>query len=499
VVRLDTDRNAIAAEDQTALDISSDPEDLAYVLYTSGSTGHPKGAMIPHRALCNHMLWMQQCFPLGEEDSVLQKTPFSFDASVWEFFAPLFAGGRLVMAQPGGHRDGAYLRDVIVRERITTIQLVPTLLRMLLEQPGFENCSSLSRVFCGGEALSVDLRDRFHRVAHGELINLYGPTETCIDATYHVCRRDEPTVPIGRPIANVEIYLLDDSRRPVPLGVAGELYIGGLGVGLGYLHNPTLTSERFLSDPFRKTSGALLYRTGDLGRYLPDGSIEYLGRIDNQIKLRGHRIELGEVEAALGQHPQIRECVVVVREDRPGDRRLAAYFVPRPGNVPRGTDLRRFIKALLPEYMVPASFSKVAALPLLPNGKVDQRALPVPNESTFVAPRNPMEREVAQIWSEVLRVAEVGIHDDFFELGGHSLIATQLTSRIRKLFQVDLPLRELFAAPTVVELSERITRLQTEHDERGEMDEVLAELERLSDDEARDLLIAEPVVRAKSE
>jgi len=501
VLCLDADWADIASEDDTTPQVAVDPEDLAYVLYTSGSTGHPKGVMIPHRALANHMQWMQQRFPLGADDSVLQKTPFSFDASVWEFYAPLLAGGRLVMAQPGGHRDAEYLCETIRRESITTIQLVPTLLRMMLEQPAFATCTSLTRVFCGGEALAVDLRDRFYRTAigvAGELINLYGPTETCIDATYHACRRDDAGMPIGRPIANTEIYVLDERRQPVPLGVPGELYVGGAGVGLGYLHNPTLTQDKFVADPFTARSGARMYRTGDLGRHLADGSLEYLGRIDNQIKLRGHRIELGEIEATLGRHLEIQVCVVVVREDQPGDRRLAAYFVPHEGKLPRASDLRAFLKDQLPEYMVPTSLVKLTALPLMPNGKVDQRALPMPDDNhaeladAFVAPRNPLEREVAQIWSEVLNVTRVGIHDDFFELGGHSLIATQLTSRIRKLFHVDLPLRELFAAPTVLGLSERIARLQGELGKQAEVADMLAELEGLSDEEVRALL-EEPV------
>jgi amino acid adenylation domain-containing protein len=500
VLRLDADWDEIAGEHATTLDGETDPEDMAYVLYTSGSTGRPKGVMIPHRALCNHMRWMQQRFPVGESDSVLQKTPFSFDASVWEFYAPLFTGGRLVMAQPGGHRDAEYLCETIQREGITTIQLVPTLLRMLLEQPAFAECTSLARVYCGGEALPVDLRDRFHDVSGGDLINLYGPTECCIDATFHVCRRGEPGVPIGRPIANTEIYLLDDRRHPVPLGVPGELYIGGAGVGLGYLHNAQLTSERFIADPRRP--GSKLYRTGDLGRFLADGSIEYLGRIDNQIKLRGHRIELGEIESTLARHAEIAACVVVVREDQPGDKRLAAYFVPRAGALPRGADLRHFLVDQLPEYMVPPDFVKLDQLPLMPNGKVDQRALPVPVADageladSFVAPRNPLEQEVAQIWCEVLGISQVGIHDDFFALGGHSLIATQLTSRIRKLFHVDLPLRELFAAPTVLGLSERIARLQAELAEQSDMADMLAELEGLSDEDAKALL-SEPLAAAQ--
>lgn len=498
VLCLDTGWDALSGEDDTDLECTSEQEDLAYVLYTSGSTGRPKGVKIPHRAICNHMLWMQSVFPLGEGDCVLQKTPFSFDASVWEFYAPLLAGGRLVMARPGGHRDSTYLCDTVIAESISTLQLVPTQLRMLLDEPAFERCTSLKRVFCGGEVLTCALRDRFFESQKAELINLYGPTETTIDATFHVCSRSggARNVPIGRPIANTSVYLLDEGLRPVPLGVIGELFIGGVGVGLGYLHNAALTQERFISDPFSDVLGACLYRTGDLGRFLSDGSIEFIGRKDQQIKLRGHRIELGEIEALLNHHPDVAASAVIAREDQPGDMRLVGYYVTRPNTMVESALLRARLKEHLPDYMIPAALQRLDALPLMPNGKLDQRALPMPDynrsdlENQYVLPRNPIEEGVAKIWTEVLGIKQIGIHDDFFALGGHSLIGTQLTSRILKLFHVELPLRDLFAFPTVAGLAEQIVRLQTELTELTDVDLVLAELEGLSDDEARVLLDA---------
>ena len=308
-------------------------EDIAYVIYTSGSTGQPKGVAIPHRAIGNHMHWMQALFPLEASDRVIQRTPFSFDASVWEFYAPLLAGARLVLADPAGHKDPAYLVRAIREHGITVLQLVPSLLEMLLEQPDFDETLTLRRVFCGGEALAPSLVERFHARSNAELCNLYGPTEAAIDSVYWVSPRAQvlATVPIGRPIANAEIYILDHHGRPVPVGVPGELHIGGAGLARGYLHRPDLTAARFIAHPFRSDAGARLYKSGDLARYRADGQIEFLGRLDHQVKLRGYRIELGEIETALAQHPAVREAVVVCREDQPGDRRLVAYIVRSGG------------------------------------------------------------------------------------------------------------------------------------------------------------------------
>lgn len=326
IVCLDKGGELIARERAENLESGAGPQNLAYVIYTSGSTGSPKGVMIPHLAICNHMLWMQETFPLTERDAVLQKTPISFDASVWEFFAPLLAGARLVMARPGGHQESAYLVDAIADHNVTILQLVPSMLRMILGEPELDKCQSLRRVFCGGEALPFELQERFFTRLDAELHNLYGPTEATIDATFWTCRMSgtQPTVPIGRPIANTEVYILDEHLRPVPVGVRGELHIGGEGLARGYLNRPELTAEKFIPNPFSNRSGRL-YKTGDMVCYLPDGNIKFYGRLDHQVKIRGFRIELGEIEAVLAEHPAVKQAVVLEREDVPGDKRLVAY------------------------------------------------------------------------------------------------------------------------------------------------------------------------------
>jgi len=445
-------------------------QNLAYVIYTSGSTGRPKAAMNTHAGLLNRLLWMQAAYPLTPADRVLQKTPFSFDVSVWEFFWPLMTGATLVMARPGGHRDSRYLLDIIVNRRVTTVHFVPSMLRVFLEEQDHLACDSLRQVICSGEALPFDLQRRFFERSGAELHNLYGPTEAAIDVTAWRCRREgEPVVPIGRPIWNTRIFVLDAELRQMPVGVPGELYLGGVGLGRGYLDRPDLTAERFVPDPLGDEPGTRLYRTGDLARYLPDGNVEFLGRLDDQVKIRGFRIELGEIEAILHQHPAVQAAVVQAREERLGQQRLVAYIVPDArardnGLGPAGliAELRRSTGDQLPEYMVPAVFVLLPSLPLSPNGKVDRRALPAP-ESTrpellkqYVAPRTPAEQLLAGIWSEVLQIDRVGVHDNFFELGGHSLLATQVVSRVRRSLEVELPLREIFAAPTVARLAQTI-------------------------------------------
>jgi amino acid adenylation domain-containing protein/FkbM family methyltransferase len=333
-VRLDGEAAAIARASGENPEGGANPDCLAYVIYTSGSTGRPKGVMVSHRSISNRLLWMQHVYPLTAADTVLQKTVFSFDASVWELFVPLFAGARLVLARPGGQQDSAYLVGAVVEHQVTVLQLVPSMLAVVLAEEGVSEWRSLRRMFCGGEALPGDVVERFHRLVDAELVNLYGPTEASIDATSGECAKGErqPAVaPIGRPLGNMGVYLLDEYGGPVALGVEGELYIGGVGVARGYLRRPALTAERFVPDPFAQESGSRLYRTGDRARYLDDGRIEFLGRLDGQVKLRGYRIEMGEIEAALRGHPAVREAAVAVREDVEGDRRLVAYVVGRPG------------------------------------------------------------------------------------------------------------------------------------------------------------------------
>ena len=438
-------------------DEPADDQQLAYVIYTSGSTGRPKGAMVHHAGIRNRLLWMQEAYRLSAADTVLQKTPDSFDVSVWEFFWPLLAGARLAFALPGEHRDPAALAARIAAEGVTVLHFVPSMLQLFLEEPGIEGCRSLRRVVASGEALTPELVRRFHERLPGvALENLYGPTEASVDVTFQPCLPDAQgrAVPIGRPIANTRIHLMDHGGRPVPLGVAGELWIGGANVGRGYLGRPELTAERFIPDPLdARESGSRAYRTGDLARRRPDGALEYLGRIDHQVKLRGVRIELGEIESALLRHPGVREAAVVVREDR-GIRRLVGYVAP--AGIATADELRRFLLARLPEVMVPARFVELDALPLSPNGKLDRRALPAPDpgapEAAWEPPATAREEILAGIWAEVLGLDRVGALDNFFALGGDSILSIRLLSRVREL-GMDLSLQQLFQHQTVRDLA----------------------------------------------
>ncbi|HLM56810.1 MAG TPA: amino acid adenylation domain-containing protein [Pyrinomonadaceae bacterium] len=441
-----------------------EPANLAYVIYTSGSTGTPKGVMVPHEAIANRLLWMQDAFPLTVEDTVLQKTPFSFDASVWEFFAPLIAGARLLVARPGGHQDNVYLTRTVAEQQVTTLQLVPSMYRVLLETEGVWACNvSLRRVFCGGETLPAALQERSFALLDAELHNLYGPTETAIDAASWKCRPGPlgVNVPIGRPIGNTQIYLLSEDMRPVPTGVAGEVYIGGVGVARGYLRRADLTAERFVPNPFGAEPGARFYKTGDLARHRPSGGIEFLGRIDDQVKLRGFRIELGEIEAVLRLHPALREAVVMASEETPGESRLVAYVVPEPASAPTVNELRDFLHEKLPDYMVPTSFVVLEALPMMPNGKVNRRGLPSAVEAQgkldkiIALPRDNLEGQLVRIWKEVLGTKEhLGVTDNFFDLGGHSLLAVRLMAQIHKWFGQELPLSILFEGATIEHLAD---------------------------------------------
>jgi amino acid adenylation domain-containing protein len=447
-----------------------DPENLAYVIYTSGSTGQPKGVMNTHRGICNRLFWMQDAYQLTPDDRVLQKTPFSFDVSVWEFFWPLLTGARLVMAEPGGHRNPTYLRRIIEQEQITVMHFVPPMLQVFLEEPDLERCTSLGKVFCSGEALGFESQQRFFERLGAALYNLYGPTEAAVDVTHWTCKQNNSrkVVPIGRPIANTQIYLLDRNYEPVPIGVAGELYIGGVNVARGYHAKPDMTAEKFVCNPFSQEPGARLYKTGDLARYLPDGNIEFLGRMDQQVKLRGFRIELGEIEAALNQHASVQEAVVGMQECAPGEQWIVAYVQLLKAAKTNISDLRAYLKERLPEYMVPASFIEVTEFALTPTGKIDRRALPAAQssaaESEYEAPRTPAEELLSNLWTSVLRIDRAGVNDNFFELGGHSLLAIQLVSRIRETFARHVAVRDLFENPTpaafadVIEKALRDTR-----------------------------------------
>ena len=438
-------------------DPATGPEHLAYVIYTSGSTGRPKGVANVHRNLVNRLAWMQDAWRLDPSDTVLQKTTLSFDAFAREIFWPLASGARVLVMAPEGHRDPAALVEVIRRERVGVVSMVPSLLQVFLDHPGAAGCTGLRRVLCGGEALPRSLAGRFQERLPGlPLHNLYGPSEaaTATAARIGKWEGEEGRVPIGGPIANTRIYLLDAGGEPVPVGVAGELYIGGAGVARGYLGRPEMTAERFVPDPFGKVAGGRLYRTGDLGRWLAGGVIEYLGRNDAQVKVRGYRIELGEVEARLAEHPAVREAAVVAREEVAGDTRLVAYWVG--AETLEAEALRAHLSARLPEYMVPAAYVRLEALPLTPNGKVDRAALPAPEGDAYArrgyeAPLGEVEATLAGIWAEVLRVERVGRWDHFFELGGHSLLAVRVGSRVRERLGVEVSLGEVFRLPTLAE------------------------------------------------
>jgi len=457
---------------------------VAYVIYTSGSTGRPKGVANAHRGVVNQMLWLQERFGLAADDVVLQKTPFSFDVSLAEFFWPLQTGARLVVAAPGGHRDPAYLIEAIVRQRVDTIQFVPSMLRLFLDHPAAARCTSLRRVISAGEALTRDLVERcFAVLPQAELHNLYGPTETAIHVTAWQCRPDDtlPVVPIGAPVANTTIHILDEHMRPVPIGTPGELYIGGVQVAVGYVNREDLTAERFIPDPF-DPSGRL-YRTGDLARWLPSGQVDFLGRLDHQVKIRGQRIELGEIEATLGLHPSVLEAAVTVRNDTTGDPMLIAWLVARIGQSIDETAIRDHLKKLLPTHMLPARITVLDELPLTHGGKLDLGALPTEDRivsaasDDFVAPLTGLEVEIAQLWSEVLGVTSVGPEADFFDLGGHSLKLMQLASRFDQAFGVRPAIAALFESPTVAEQAVLIAEALIAADASGEklLAEVLAD------------------------
>ncbi|MEU8389534.1 amino acid adenylation domain-containing protein [Micromonospora sp. NPDC048843] len=434
----------------------------AYVIYTSGSTGRPKGVQVSHRAIVNRLAWMQARYGLGGNDRVLQKTPAGFDVSVWEFFWPLITGATLVVARPDGHRDPDYLARLIDAEGVTTVHFVPSMLHPFVEHVAVHGGGrGLSRVFVSGEALSRDLVDRFHRVLDVPLYNLYGPTEAAVDVTYHECRRDAGSgpVPIGRPIWNTRLRVLDDRLCPVPPGVWGELYLAGRNLARGYLNRSGLTAQRFVADPDGPL-GARMYRTGDLVRWRRDGEVEFLGRVDDQVKVRGFRIELGEVESVLAAHSAVARCAVVVREDRPGDKRIVGYVVPSGEGVdPVG--LRVGLASRLPDYMVPSVVVVLDALPLTSNGKLDHRALPVPSTEPAGAGRvahGPAETRMAELFVEVLGLPRVGADDGFFDLGGDSILALELVARARRAGLL-LTARDVFEHRTVAALAGVATAL----------------------------------------
>jgi amino acid adenylation domain-containing protein len=459
ILHLDPSFAALAAEPTTSPGRAGLGLDhLAYVIYTSGSTGRPKGAMNEHHGVLNRLCWMQRAYGLTAGDRVLQKTPFSFDVSVWELFWPLMFGARLVVARPGGHREPGYLARLIAAEAVTTVHFVPSMLKAFVAEPAARRCGSLRRILCSGEALPPAVADQVFALDLGaELHNLYGPTEAAIDVTAWQCQPGARVVPIGRPIDNVQAYVLDERGGLLPIGVPGELYLGGVQVGRGYLGRPELTAERFVPDPFSEAPGARLYRTGDLARWLPDGALEYRGRTDFQVKIRGFRVELGEIEAALAAHPRVRAAAVVARDDGDDGPRLVGYVEPSGPTWPAATELRAHLRAVLPEPMVPGSFVVLDRLPLTASGKLDRGALPAaePRRARapgYAPPRTPVEDLLAEIWAQEMGVPCVGVHDNYFDLGGNSLVSLRLVDRLAHA-GLSLATSQLFQHQTIAELS----------------------------------------------
>ena len=481
------------------------PDDRAYVIYTSGSTGKPKGVEGTHRASMNRFAWMWNTYPFGPDETCCQKTALSFIDSVWEIFGPLLRGVPSVIIPGDVLLDPEQFIRLLAKYRVSRIVLVPSLLRMLLEHSG-DLASGLSKLklwSASGEVLPSELAQRFlTALPHARLLNIYGSAEVAADVTWHEVKKGDAThsVPIGKPIHNTQIYILDRRLNPIPTGVYGEIYVGGTCLARGYWNNPENTAERFIRSPFAESASARLYKTGDLGRFLPDGSVEYLGRVDTQVKIRGMRVELGEIESVLRSHPSVREAAVVVQGEH---QKLVAFVVGLDGQGQSVAQLRSFAQSKLPKHMVPASYVLSKSLPVLPSGKLDRKALPVAEslglESRYAAPRNDIEEALANIWSEVLRVNRVGIEDNFFELGGHSLLAVQVISRIRRILDVDVTVRSLFDRPMIASLAETVAvakaagqrpRLPvlTRRAPADSRDMLVAQLEQLSPEEVRALL-----------
>jgi amino acid adenylation domain-containing protein len=502
---LDWDWGIISQEGEENLISQATEENLAYVIYTSGSTGRSKGVMISHHSLVNAYLAWEEAYQLRPTSAHLQMANFAFDVFTGDLVRALCSGGKLVMCPWEWLLAPQHLYTLMCQEKVECAEFVPAVLRPLVQylEESDQRLDFMQVLICGSDSwYAGEYKKLLHLCGlQTRLINSFGLTEATIDSSYfESATLDLPSdqlLPIGRPIANTQLYILDVNLQPAPIGVPGELHIGGAGLARGYYRRPDLTAEKFIPNPFSDEAGESLYKTGDLARYLPDGNIEFLGRLDRQVKIRGFRIELEEIEAVLCGHPGVRQAVVLAREDVPREKRLVAYLVAGGKSAPSIHELHSFLKRRLPDYMVPSAFVVLDRLPLTPNGKVDRRALPVPDHTrpelakTFVAPRTPVEQAVAEIWGDILRLEHVGVDDNFFELGGHSLLATQVISRLRSACQVEVTLRKLFETPTVAGLAVAIAQIQAYTAEQGEMARLLGELEGLSDEEAERLLAME--------
>ena len=466
LICLDSDWPVIAQESASNLKSEAIPSNLAYVMYTSGSTGTPKGVMVLHSGLVNYLCWAVKAYSVEAGGSVPVHTSISFDLTVTGMYPPLLVGGRVeILSEDVGGQS--LLKALKNGKDRSLVKITPAHLELLNQQISSEEAAGRTKLFViGGENLLAESLLLWRKSARStRLINEYGPTETVVGCCTYEVGADDPasgSVPIGRPIANTQLYILDRNMNPVPIGVIGELYIGGAGVARGYLNRPELNKERFLADPFSGQIGARLYKTGDVARYRKDGILEYLGRVDNQVKVRGYRIELGEIGATLASDPRVKSCAVLVREDEPGNKQLVGYVIPREGKSPTAEDLQQFLKQRLPEYMAPAHFVFLDSIPLTTNGKVDRKALPAPTYGGvsagqgFVAPRTETEKALAEIWAKLLKLEQIGIHDDFFDFGGHSLMAMKAVSQIEEKFGVNVSLAGLLEAPTIAELAKKL-------------------------------------------
>jgi len=490
---IDVDSKKLSMMNETFPNYNANENDLAYIMYTSGSTGNPKGVMIPYRALVNHMEWFLQEFPLNNEDKVLQKTSISFDASIWEIFAPIMSGSKLVLLESEIQNEPMKIIEKIVTEEITIIQFVPTMLSMLMDHEEFLDCKSLRRAFSGGEVLPLELAKKFKKTMNADLINLYGLTETCIDTSYWVCSGKEKNfIPIGLPIYNTDLLILDKSQNIVPIGVTGELHIGGAGIALGYINNKKLTNEKFILNPLNKEKNELIYKTGDLVRYSFNGELEYVGRADNQIKIRGIRIELNEIKNVVLSYRWIKDVVITVHNNN-----LVGYFVPKKNYKVETSELREYIKTKLPKYMIPYILIQVESLPILNNGKIDYSRLPnvdnfLSSRSQYEQPRNNLEENIQSIWTKYLNIEHIGINDDFFEIGGNSLIATKIMLDIKKILGVQISIINIFKHSNIKDLANFIgkstSKGSTSVNHKRYNNSVIFDLDDLSEEEERELL-----------
>jgi amino acid adenylation domain-containing protein len=486
-VCLEHDWESIERQSDEDPKVTVDCASLAYVIYTSGSTGTPKGVMIEHRSAAAFLHWAHSVFTKEELAGVVASTSICFDLSVFEIFAPLTAGGCVILVE-----NAFAVANMELAVAPTLLNTVPSVMTELLRRGALPR--SIRTVNLAGEPLKPSLVEQISLETSAERIyDLYGPSETTTYSTYSR-RHPGGLQTIGRPIANTQIFILDPYSNPTPIGVPGEIHIGGAGLARGYLNRPELTAEKFIPDPFSAELGARLYRTGDIARYLPDGNIELIGRKDGQVKIRGLRIELGEIESVLSSHPKVREAVVIAREDRPGDKRLVAYVVENGDEQPQADELKQFLKTTLPDYMVPFAWVSLASLPRTPNGKINRAALPPPTEAALSthnvdqSPRTALEAALLAIWSEILKVDKIGIYDNFFDLGGHSLLAIQILSRTRDELSIELPVRILFESPTIVDFAAAIAGHHARTLDKTLLAETLRELETMSEEESKNLL-----------